>query len=335
MSQSTGTLRLQNLAHAYKQAGALKAAIKLDLFTAVSEGARAISQIAQKTGLSCRNAQKLADVCSALGLLEVKAGTYSNATDVERYLVKGRKGYVGAWLMDGAERFNLWADIAPILQSNKLPTPEGIYAEAWKDVEAASRLNRATYSIGLGAGYRLAHTLDFSACSLLLDLGGGSGCYSIAITSSYPNMKAIVMDYPTICTSAEEFIAEASLSDRITTHPGDLLTIDFPSGADVMIMSSNLPDFSSPGLVTVYCKAFKAMKKGGMIIILGEALYDDRSGPLEPALWHLDQALRGGLGESHTISEVCCLLTEAGFKDCEVSEFVPGLLTRFIAYKAK
>ncbi len=68
MSRSTGSQRLQNLAHAYKQAGALKAAIKLDLFTAIAHGAREISQIADETSISQQNAQKLADVCSALGL---------------------------------------------------------------------------------------------------------------------------------------------------------------------------------------------------------------------------------------------------------------------------
>jgi hypothetical protein len=148
-------------------------------------------------------------------------------------------------------------------------------------------------------------------------------------------MEAIVMDYPTICTSAKEFIADAGLSERVTTYPGDLLEVDFPRGADVMLMSSNLPDFRSSGLATVYGKAFVAMEKGGVIIILGEALRDDRSGPLEPALWNLDDALSGSHGDSHTISEVCQLLVEAGFKDCEVSEFVPDLLTMFVAHKAR
>jgi len=335
MNRSRGTLRLQTLAHAYKQSAALKASIKLDLFTAIAQGAKEISQIAQEIGLSLQNAQKLADVCSSLGLLEYKDRLYYNAPDVERYLVKGRKGYVGAWLVDDEERFNLWSGMTSILKGDRAPAAKGVYEEAWKDVEAARRLNRATFSIGLGAGYRLAHSWDFSPYSLLLDLGGGSGCYSIAIASTYAKMKAIVIDYPTICTSAEEFIAEAALSERITTYPGDLLTVDFPLGADVMLMSSNLPDFSTSGLVTVYCKAFDAMETGGTMIILGEALYDDRSGPLEPALWHLEQTLRGGWGETHTISEVCHLLREAGFVDCEVSEFAPGLLTRFIAHKPK
>ncbi len=330
-----GTQRLQNLAHAYKQAGALRAAIKLDLFTAIAQEAREIPQIAQEIGLSCQRAQTLADVCSALGLLDIKDGLYYNASDVERHLVKGERGYLGPWLTTGEEAFNLWSDIAPILKGDKPPVAKGIYEQAWKDVEGARRMNRDTYNIGIGGGYRLARSFDFSPYSLLLDLGGGSGAYSIAIASTYPKMKAIVMDYPTICISADELIAEAGLSERITTHPGDLLTVDFPLGADVMLMSSNMPNFSTSGLATVYRKAFEAMAKGGTILILGEAMYDDRSGPLEPACFHLEDTLVGGWGETRTISEVCQLLEEAGFTDCEVSEFAPGLLTRFTAHKPK
>ena len=335
MNRSAGTLRLQNLAHGHCQAGVLKAAIKLDLFTAIAHGAREISQIAQETGLSCQNAEKLANVCSSLALLEFKDGLYYNAPDVERHLVKGGKGYLGPWLLGDEEEFDLWSDMAPILKGDRPPPANGVYEQVWKDVEAARRLNQATFSIGLGAGYSLSRSWDFSPYSLLLDLGGGSGSYSIAIASAYPKIKAIVMDYPTVCISAEEFIAEAGLSDRITTHPGDLLTVDFPLGADVMLMSSNLPNFSTSGLATVYHKAFDAMEEGGTMIILGEAVYDDRSGPVEPALWQLHDTLVGGWGEIHYISDVCHLLTEAGFIDCEVSEFLPGLLTRFIARKPK
>ena len=250
MSQSDGSLRLQNLARAYKHAGALKAGIQLDLFTVIAHGSRKISQIAKETGLSLQNAQKLADVCSSLGLLEFKDGLYHNSPDVERYLVKGEKSYLGPWLGSEEEAsFKLWSDIAPILKGDKPPVSTGVYEEPWKDLEAARRLNKSTYNVGIGGGYRLARLFDFSSYSLLIDLGGGSGAYCIAIASKYPEIKGIVIDYPTVCTSAEEFIADAGLSDRITTHPGDLLEVDFPTGADVMLLSSNLPNFSNSSLI--------------------------------------------------------------------------------------
>ena len=84
MERPRGTLRLQTLAHAYRQSGVLNAAIKLDLFTVIARGTRELSQIARETGLSQQNAQKLLDVCSSLGLLEYRDGLYGNAPDVER-----------------------------------------------------------------------------------------------------------------------------------------------------------------------------------------------------------------------------------------------------------
>ncbi len=334
MERPRGTLRLQTLAHAYRQSGVLNAAIKLDLFTVVARGAWDVSRIAREIGLSQQNAQKLLDACSSLGLLQYRDGRYYNAPDADRYLIREKEGYAGPWLTNSEEQFKQWADLVPILKGEGPAAGRGKYEAAWTSVEAARRLNRTTYSIGLRSGYSLARRWDFSARSLLFDLGGGSGCYSIAIASTHPHMSAVVLDYPTVCASTEEFIAEAGLSRRVTTCPGDLLKVDFPRGADVMLMSSNLPDFSSSGLAIVYGKAFAAMEKGGAIIILGEALNDDRSGPLEPALWNLDDVLSGSHGDSHTISEVCRLLTDAGFVDCEATEYVPGLLTMFVAHKA-
>ena len=334
MSQHKGSSRLQNLARAYKQAGVLKAGISLDLFTVIARGAREISEIAEGIGLSDQNAQKLAVACASLGLLEFRDGLFYNVPDVERYLVKGEKGYLGPWLGGEQEsQFMMWSDLASFLKGERPPVSTGTYGEAWKDIEAARRLNRSTFNVGLGGGRRLARRFDFTPYSLLLDLGGGSGAYCIALAEKYPDLEGIVIDYPPVCASAEEFIAEAGFSSRITTHPGDLIEVDFPSGADVMLLSSNMPNFSNPGLRTIFRKAFEALEKGGVMIILGEAIYDDRSGPLQAALWYLEENILGGSGEVRTISEVCDFLKEAGFTDCKTSEFATDLLTMITGRK--
>lgn len=294
-----------------------------------------MAQIAQKTGLSLWAAQKIVDACAALGLLQRREGLYYNASDVEKYLVRGKPGYRGIWMTLGKASFAMWTEVAAILRGDRPPWGEGFYHEAWKNEEVAHLMNQATFNIGLGSGYRLARSFDFSPYSLLLDLAGGSGCYCIALTSEYPHLRAIVMDYATICASAEKFISQAGLSERIKTHPGDLVKDDFPQEADVMLMSSCLPNFTSGELRTVFTKAFQAMVPGGTMIILGEALNNDRTGPVEPAYWGLEEALVGGHGESHTVAEVCQLLEEAGFINCEVGEFVPGVLTRITSQKQK
>ncbi|MBI4595826.1 MAG: hypothetical protein HY730_05530 [Candidatus Tectomicrobia bacterium] len=327
------TKRLQEMGHAFKQSGALIAAIEVDLFTHVSQGADTIEAISKKTGLSLWAGTKLVDTCAALGLLIKKGNTYSNAADVERFLVKGKQAYIGPWITGGRDMYDLWKDVAAILTGVKSPRGKGYYEEVWKDVKSARELHEATYSVGLAAGYKLAKTIDLSRSSLLLDLGGGSGCYSIALVSSFPTLKAIVMDYPTVCEVAKQFINEAGLSDRISTFGGDLIKVDYPPRADLMLLSSNLPNFSSRQLEIIINKAYQAMANRGIMIILGEALNDDRIGPLEPVLYSLEEALVGGEGEGHTRAEVNHLLENAGFKQIEIDDFIPEILTKFVAYK--
>ena len=86
----TTTVRLQNLSYGHKQSGTLRAALELDLFTRVSEGASSLREIAAALGLSDLNAERLVVACAALELLEKDGDDHRNAPDVERFLVKGK-----------------------------------------------------------------------------------------------------------------------------------------------------------------------------------------------------------------------------------------------------
>ena len=157
----------------------------------------------------------------------------------------------------------------------------------------ARKYHEATYSVGLGAGYRFAREVDMSRRSLLLDLGGGSGCYCIAAVQKYPGLKAIVFDFEPVCKVTREFIAQWGLEDRISTHPGDFTRDPFPPGADVMLMASNLPQYDQEVLEGVMRKAYEALLSGGEYHVVGETLTDEKDGPLGPALWGIHEALFG------------------------------------------
>jgi hypothetical protein len=172
------TVRLQNLSYGHKQAATLMAAIELDLFTKISEGASRLPQIAEALGLSLLNAERLVVACTALQLLEKEGATYRNAPDVERFLVNGKPTYAGPWIRFAGWNFEQWKDLALHLKSGNPPKTLGMYDTLTE--EMAREYHEATYSVGLGAGILFSRQVDLSGRSLLLDLGGGSGCYCIA-----------------------------------------------------------------------------------------------------------------------------------------------------------
>jgi len=327
----TTTVRLQNLSYGHKQSGTLRAALELDLFTRVSEGASSIREIAAALGLSDLNAERLVVACAALELLEKDGDDHRNAPDVERFLVKGKATYIGPWLLFNGWDFERWKDLGGILASASPPKVLGLY-ESLSD-EMARVYHEATYAVGLGAGMLFARDVDMSKRSLILDLGGGSGAYCIAALQRYPHLKAIVFDFAPVCNVAREFIAQWGMQDRISTHRGDFTSDAFPSGGDVMIMASNLPQYGGKMLERVFRKAYRALCRGGELHVVGETLDDEKRGPLGPALWGIHEALFGSRGRAHSEGEVRGYLERAGFVEVQVHPFVPGSLTRITGKK--
>jgi len=270
-------------------------------------------------------------VLTAMTLLAKKGEIYVNAPDVERFLVKGGARYAGPWILFTKPRWNGWGDLANRLrakQEHKL----GIYEDF--SVEDARKYHEATYSIGMGAARRFCRQVDLTGKKLLLDLGGGSGAYSIVATQSFPGLKAIVLDLPPVVEVTKEFLAQNNASDRVSTLAGDFTVTEFPKDVDVVLMASNLPQYSPELIRLVVAKAFAALKPGGEMHLVGEALNDQRTGPLSAALWGLNEAIWGSTGVAHSEADCKNYFREAGFSEIGVAEFIPGVLSRIHGKKA-
>jgi hypothetical protein len=327
----TGTERIQNIGYGFKHAATLWAAIELSLFTKISEGASTLEQIASACNLSPLNAERLVVACTALGLIEQKDNRYTNAPDVEEYLVEGKPRYFGAWSLMGKADFADWLNLGERLSSPQSPSVLGIYEKMTP--EQHEMLTRAMFNVGLGAGHKLSKQFDFSNHKLVLDLGGGSGAYCVALCRRFPRLKAIVFDFLDVCRVTDELIAGANLSDRIKTHPGDFTRDQFPAAVDVVMLNGNLTQYGPDDVRRISKKAYEALPSGGVMHIIAENLNDQKTGPLIAATWSIHEAILGSKGRAHSNAEVISYLTEAGFTDVAATEFVPNILQRVTGWK--
>jgi SAM-dependent methyltransferase len=324
------TTRLQRMATAYWESAALMAAVELDVFTAIARGHDTIPTVAKQAGMTDRNAERLLTTLTALALIERDGERFANAPDVQRFLVKDSERYAGPWILFTKPR---WAGFGELSQRLKSKTENRLGAYVEFSVEDARRYHTATYSIGMGAARLFSRSVDLTGRKLMLDLGGGSGAYSIVATEKFPGLKAIVLDLPPVVVVAREYIAANGANDRVSAVAGDFTTSDFPQGVDVVVMASNLPQYEPALIRLVVGKAFAALVPGGEMHLIGETLHDDRKGPLSAALWGLNEAVQGSTGLAHTESEVRGYLAGAGFADVAVHPFVPGVLSRVMGRK--
>ena len=330
-AQRVDSVRLQDLAYAHRQSAVLLTALELGLFTRISRQPGSLGEIASALEITETNADRLLTACAALGLVLREGDRFRNAADVERFLVEGEKDYAGPWLLAAGKERKRWFDLGDALRRTDPPRMLGMYETF--SVEQARALHEATYSIGMGAGRRFVRQCDLSQRRLILDLGGGSGCYSICAANAHPQLRAIVFDLPPVAVVAEEFIAKHGLSERIRAVGGDFTADDLPSGADVAIMASNLPQYGREQVRKIVSRIHDALAPGGEMHLIGEMLRPAKDGPLGPALWGLSEALDHSTGVAHSEREVVEYLEGAGFADVSVNEFVPGSLTRVTGIK--
>jgi predicted O-methyltransferase YrrM len=131
----------------------------------------------------------------------------------------------------------------------------------------------------------LAQKVDLSRANCLLDIGGGTGLYSIAFLQRYVNLRAIVFDRPAVLKVAAEFAAQYGVADRLKCISGDMFADLLPDNCDVALLSNVLHDWDIPECRRLVIKAAAALPSGGRLLIHDAFLNDDHSGPLYPALF--------------------------------------------------
>ncbi|MBT5896682.1 MAG: hypothetical protein HN732_21625 [Rhodospirillaceae bacterium] len=328
------TVRLQTVVKSFWESAALMSGVELGLFTVISQGNDSIESAAAAMGIEAENAERLMTVLTAMTLLERNGDTFSNAPDVERFLVQGSPSYAGPWMLFGKPAWDEWGKLSEHLRQPKSAQKVlGKYDDTFT-VERAREYHAATYSIGMGAARRFHKQVDLSGRKRIMDLGGGSGCYCITAATTHPDITAVVLDLPSVVVVAREFIEENGVADRVTAEPCDFTADALLTDADVAIMASNLPIYSREIVAGVVQRVHDALLPGGEFHLIGEILDDDRRGPIAPALWGLSEAVSGSTGLAHSEGDVIGYFDKAGFSNVVANEFIPGTLTRITGVKS-
>jgi len=119
----------------------------------------------------------------------------------------------------------------------------------------------------------------------MLDVGGGTGIYSIACLQTYPRLRAVVLDRPEVLKVAREMAEAYGVADRLECRAGDMFVDALPSGADAVLLSNVLHDWDVPECRHLVGRCAGALAPGGRLMIHDVFLNDALDGPLAAALY--------------------------------------------------
>jgi SAM-dependent methyltransferase len=304
----------------------LYTAIDLRVFTQLAAEPLPLPQIAEALGLAERAAGRLLYACAALGLVQVTPAGFANTPLTQQYLVEGKPTFIGSYLtLFDTLAYHRWEQLGLALHRNgPVDAVQHPYYALADDADEASSFSMAQHDGSRSLGYALARRVDFTPYTCLLDLGGGSGAYTVEILRHYPHLRAILMDFPQVARLAETVMQQEGLTERVQILGGDYEREALPSGADVVLWSGNLHASSPERCLHVLTKLRAVLPPTGLVVLHDYVLDADRTGPLIPALLALHLTLVSAQGQVYSRTELRALLTQAGFATVDIQAFLPG-----------
>ncbi|HVW38734.1 MAG TPA: methyltransferase [Pirellulales bacterium] len=306
----------------------------LNVFGRLAGGAVPSEALRLELGLSERAAVVIFTALKAMGLLERDAKDRLAATALAReHLMPGGEFYVGDYLGLAAGAPGVLAMVER-LRSNRPagaePDEAGaafIYREgirsAMDQEESARHLTLSLAGRGKNVAPLLAERLPLERAKLLVDVGGGSGIYSVAYLRKHPNLRAVIWDRPEVLKVAEEFARQYDVADRLQCLPGDMFADPLPAGADVVLLSNILHDWDLPECQRLVSRCADSLPAGGRMLIHDVFLNDAHDGPLAIALYSASLfSLTEGRADS--AAEFRQMLSAAGLRPAK--EIVPTLI---------
>ena len=134
----------------------------------------------------------------------------------------------------------------------------------------------------------LVKLLDLRGVRRVLDVGGGSGAYSMAFVHARKGIHATVFDLPNVVPLTGHYIDSEKLADKISTVAGDYEADTLGTGFDLVFLSAIIHINSIESNKRLVKKAYDALNPNGQLVIQDHVMNDDRTAPLPGALFALN-----------------------------------------------
>jgi hypothetical protein len=307
---------LLDMAESFMAACVLGAAAELDLFTLLANEPATADEVTRWIDGDRRCTGILLDAAVSLDLLDKEDGIYSVPQSLVPYLTEGVEETVLPMIRHRMNVLRGWVQL-PWMAKAGVPFPRqlsirGILADREAFVAAMHSVS-GPIADDVITGWGPPNFTH------MLDVGGASGTWTMALLRAMPEARATLFDLPDAIEQAGERIGASEFADRVTLVVGDFYRDDLPTGVDLALVSAIVHQHSRQHNRELFRKVHSALETGGMIVIRDVVMSPDHTSPQFGALFAVNMIVNTDTGTTFSFEELAEDLRAAGFVNPELA----------------
>ncbi len=226
-------------------------AYELEIFSILEKKNLTSRQIAIRAKTDVRGMDRLLNALCALGLIKKEKGKFANSLFSKKYLDKGQPSFLAGL----AHSVNAWKSWSTLTES----VTQGTTVIKREDSKLHKNHTRgfiaAMHERSSSQANEIIRLMDLRNVRKILDIGGGSGAYSIALVQINKEIQATVFDLPEVIPLTRRYVKQSGCSSRIDYIEGDFKRDSFKSGYDLILLSAIIHMNSPKENLNLYKKA--------------------------------------------------------------------------------
>ena len=304
-----------DMIQAHQRTAAIKAAIELDIFSAIGKGHNDVASIANHSKASERGMRILCDFLCINEILSKKDGNYYHTPTSAAFLDPASPACLAsiAKFLASPDIEGVYNQLSTIVRTGRtiLPGTGSVEPENPLWVEFA---NNMAPMMGPMAAPLGEVVLDGRTGPIhVLDIAAGHGLFGIEIAKQNSHAHVTGLDWAPVLRVALENAKKAGVQDRYDMLPGSAFDVYFAGPYDIVLLTNFLHHFDKPTNVTLLKKVHDAIKPGGCAATLEFVPNDDRISPPMSAAFALTMLATTASGDAYTYPELHSMYADAGF----------------------
>ncbi|MBA3015937.1 MAG: methyltransferase domain-containing protein [Desulfobulbaceae bacterium] len=308
---------LEDLACAYWSSDTLFAAIKLNIFGNLGDETLAVAELGQLCHCHPAELTRLLTALARLNLILEETDGWRNLPEAARHLIPERPEYLGDFLLYRRYLQPTWHTLTQTISSVPLspalsrdddyPTRNRHYVQALdqlarlKAQEIVAKLNHIPWH------------------GPILDLGGGAGALSRALTQTHRQqaVAATLFELPEVLAAAQALYPASDAWMDIAPLPGEFLSHSFADHDrfGLIVLSNFLHIYNATNAKLCLSKAVTLLRPSGHLLIHD---YCPDRGAIKGPLYDLNMLINTPNGQCHKACDLATWLADNGLTEARI-----------------